>query len=237
MTQQINLYDPALERKRDWLALPYVVTAALLLAGAVGGVGFLARQDLPALAAQAATGDSQIKALREQVTSLGQQVAARKTDPALERELAASRLLAAARSEVLSILQQGLGPQAISYAEYLRGFARQSVPGLWLTGFALNAGSGGMEISGRTLDPSLLPQYITRLNREQVFQGRAFSALKLSEGKADPAPGSPVQQGAAPAAKKAPFHEFKLVPLQISAGDAAGNVADPARAPSAGGRS
>jgi hypothetical protein len=222
MAQQINLYDPQLEKRRDWLALDNVAAVALLLLALVAVAGHLARQELPALTAQAAAGDTQLKALREQVTALGQRVANRKPDAALERELESARLLVAARGEVLGILRQQLGPHAVSYAEYLRGFARQTVAGLWLTGFAYDGASGGMEIRGRTLDPALLPQYIQRLNREQAFQGRAFAALRMSEGKPEPVAGAPAADTPAAGPRRAPFHEFRLIPLKPIGGEAQG---------------
>lgn len=235
MAQQINLYSPELLKKRDWLALGNVVAVSLVLALLVGGAGYLARQDLPALTAQAATGDAQLKALRDQVTALGQSVATRKPDATLEKELETTRLLAAARGEVLDVLKQRVGPDAVSYAEYLRGFARQTLAGLWLTGFAYDAASGGMEISGRTVDPALLPQYIQRLNREPVFQGRAFAALNLSAGQAEPKTGAPAPAaGSVPPPKKAPFHEFKLIPLKPLAVDTAGQGTPPTQAHNAG---
>jgi hypothetical protein len=141
---------------------------------------------VPALNVQLAASETQLKTMRDQVAALGQQAANRKPDPQVEQEMGAARLLLDARGEVLTVLKQRLGPEATSFADYLRGFARQSIAGLWLTGFSFEAASGGMEIHGRTVDPALLPEYIRRLNKETVFQGALF-ALKLVEGK--PAPG------------------------------------------------
>lgn len=235
MSQHINLFDPALQRKRDWLALENVVGMACVLLTAVGAAGLTARSELPALMAQSAAGEAQLKTMRDQLTVLGQQVANRKPDPRLEQEIGAAKLLLAARSEVLNVLQQRMGPEAGSYAEYLRGFARQSLPGLWLTGFSLDAG-GSMEIHGRTSDPALLPEYIRRLNAERVFQGRAFAALNLAEGKADAVAGAPAPTGAAPAAKKAPFHEFRLVPVKPSGAADGGQAPVLGQLPATGGK-
>jgi hypothetical protein len=220
MAQQINLYDPALLRKRDWLALGNVVAVTAVLTLVIGADGYLARLDLPALTAQAATNEGQLKAVREQITSLGQQAANRKPDPRLEQEIAAKRLLLGTRGEVLSILRQSLGPEAgASFTAYLQGFARQTVAGLWLTNFTIDAMSGSIEIKGRTVDPALLPEYIRRLNKEAAFQGRAFSAFKLDAGKPETITPAPPLAGAAaktppPAmAVRAPFHEFRLIPV------------------------
>lgn len=213
MSQQINLYDAALEKKRDWLALANVVLAGGLLALAVGVFGTLARQNVPVLTAQAAANEAQLKELREQIVALGQRAADRKPDPRIEQELGAAQILLTARGEVLDTLRRRLGPDTGAFTDYLRGFARQSLAGLWLTGFSVDAASGGMEIRGRTVNPALLPEYIGRLNREPAFRGRAFSALQLVAGKPDPQPGAAPATAAPVTEGKAPFHEFVLVPV------------------------
>ena len=221
MAQQINLFDPALQRKRDWFALSNIVAGGGVLFLLVLGAGFLARSGLPALQAQATTSETQLKAMREQVLVLGQRVAERKADPRIEQELAVVRQLSQARGVVLQALRERLEADVPPYADYLRGLARQSLTGLWITGFTWDATGDSLEISGRTVDPSLLPEYIRRLNREPAFRGHAFAALKLAEGKPEPAAGAPAPAVApAESVRKALFHEFTLVP--VKAGEAAG---------------
>lgn len=207
MARQINLYDPALLKRRDWLSLGNVVAAGLLMAVVVGAAGYLARSDLPVLMARETANNVQLQALREQVVVLGKQVTGRKPDPVAEQEIHTLRLLLATRGEVIDLLKKNLGPGALSYAEFLRGLARQSVSGLWLTGFAMES-AGSMEISGRTFTPALVPEYILRLNREPVFQGHAFSALTLAAHKPD----APTPPGQSAATGQPEPYEFKLVP-------------------------
>lgn len=225
MSQHINLYDPALERKRDWFALTNVAAAALVLSVLVVAAGVVARNDVPALSAQVASGDTQLKTMRDQMTALGQQVASLKPDPRLEQEIGAARLLLSSRGEVLNFLKQRLGPDSLSFAEHLRGLARQSMNGLWLTRFDIQSGAGRMEIHGRMTDPALLPEYIRRLNKEPVFQGQAFSALKLGEGKA-----AVEKVAAATTPAKAPFHEFMLIPKKAASATGAAGADKPALA-------
>ena len=61
----------------------------------------------------------------------------------------------------------------------MAGFARQTQPDLWLTGFAVTDGGEGIEIRGRLLDPAKLPVYMQRLRSEPVFAGRRFAALEM----------------------------------------------------------
>jgi hypothetical protein len=224
MAQQINLFDPALLRKRDWFALSNVVLGAGIAAVLVAAAGFLARSGLPELQTQVTTGETQLKAMREQVLVLGQHVAARKADPRIEEELAVARQLAEVRGVVLQTLRQGLAADVPPFADYLRGLARQSMTGLWITGFVWDATSDSMEIRGRTTDPALLPEYSRRLNREPAFRGHAFAALKVAEGKPEPVAGAAAKSPApAEAVQKALFHEFTLIPVKT--GEAAGTVA------------
>jgi Tfp pilus assembly protein PilN len=216
MARQINLYDPSLRRKREWLTLGNVGLLGGLLVVLVGVAGVLTRSPVAELNAQVATNDAQLKTLRDQITALGQQVAGRKSDPQVERDINTVEQLLSMRGQVVDVLKRRMGPQANSFGEYLRGLARQTTPGLWLTGIAVNSGGDGIEIAGRTVDPSLLPAYIRRLNQEEAFRGQAFAALDLAEGKPDtPAPGS-AAPGSPAAVVKAPYHEFKLVPVQAS---------------------
>lgn len=208
MSQQINLYDPALLRKREWLTATNVALASLALLVVMAGWTGWTRVRLSALEAEAATLAPQAKALQDQVAALGKDMAGRKPDARLEAELAQARTELAVRAEVADVLGKGLGPEAASFAEYLRGLARQTPSGLWLTGFSVGAGGGAMEIRGRLLDPALLAEYIRRLNGEKAFQGRAFSALKLIAGK----PPTPAAAGAAAVASGPAYHEFILVP-------------------------
>lgn len=214
MSQQINLYDPALLRKREVLTAANLAAATALLSLAVGGWGAAARAELAKLEGESRELTPALKAMQDDLLALGRQAAGAKPDARLEAELAATRERLGVRREVLATLKRGVGPDSPHFAEYLRGFARQAPKGLWLTGFRISEGGAAMEIRGRMTDASLLPDYIARLNNEAAFRGRAFAALKISAGKVE-ADGKPEASGGGtpPAgAKAAPFLEFTLIP-------------------------
>ncbi|MCX8085735.1 MAG: PilN domain-containing protein [Rhodocyclaceae bacterium] len=217
MAQQINLYDPTLKRTREWLTLGNLLVLGVGLALVVFVHAVAARLELPVLAKRVADSEAQTKALREQFARLGQTLAERQPDAALVEAIAQQRQRLEQRRAVHEALaERRAGKAGEPYAELLRGLARQSMNGLWLTGFSVDA-HGRMEIRGRTLDPALLPEYIRRLNREAAFQGRAFAALKLEPGKAEPPAGtmpSPAPTPASTLSQRAPWHEFTLIPLK-----------------------
>lgn len=205
MTHHINLYDPALLRRREWLTAAHLAFAAAAIFLVMLLWGSWARIDAAGLGEQAAALDSQLKSAREQSVALAGQLAARKADPALELSVAAAKELLGVRRNIRDVLGQGVASAATGQADYLRGLARQTVTNLWLTEFSLGPEGARMEIHGRTLDPATLPEYIRRLNAEPAFRGRRFAALSVS--LPEPVAGADGKPAARP-----PWHEFALVP-------------------------
>ncbi|HEX8962572.1 MAG TPA: PilN domain-containing protein [Rhodocyclaceae bacterium] len=252
MSQQINLYDPALLRKREVLTATNLAAASgalLLLLGIGGGI---ARSHLAALERENQVLAPQVAMLQAQQDAMKAQLAAMKPDPQVEAELAKVRALLDLHTRQLNELKKGTGAESTAFDEYLRGLARQAPAGLWLTGFAVADGGQSMEIRGRMMDPAALPEYIRRLNGEQAFKGREFSSLKVWAGKEDdaaapaaPAPALPGAAGPAaavpatppahkpapaaapPAAAVLPFYEFTLSPTLARSGSAAEGAMPP----------
>ncbi|CAG4885203.1 MSHA biogenesis protein MshI [Georgfuchsia toluolica] len=231
MTQQINLYDPQLRRQRELLTATNLALTSMILLLIVMVAGAWVRTGAGKLEAEAALLAPQAKALQNQIPVLGRQLSTRKPDARLEQQLAGMKAQESIRVAILALLQKGLGPGAVSFAEYLRGFARQTPSGLWLTGFAVAGDGTGMEIRGRTTNPALIPEYIRRLNAEKAFQGRAFAALQLSVPAPATGNNAAAVAGTVPATNLplAPsYHEFTLTPVL---GDGAAETSDANRSP------
>jgi len=207
MSQEINLVNPALLPKRDLLTFRFVAPAAALALVLVAALHLHARfaaADGERLRSESA---SRLAALQQELKGLQERLAARRQDPALEKEVERMRGVVAQRQEVLR-LATGLAGDGGDAADIMRGFARQRIDGVWLTGFAI--GAAGVDIRGRLLDPAMLPAYIRRLNGEPAFRGRQFAALDMQGVVPQPpAPGAPP---AAPLPPGTPtrFTEFTL---------------------------
>jgi hypothetical protein len=217
VTQYINLYAASLREKRTFPSASQVALACLLAIAAVFAWSRVAASRADELARQVQALDVRLAAERQRVAALGQALGARKTGTAAEAELGAEQARLARRREVLALLEGGAIGATGGFSDVLRGFARQSMQGLWLTGFDVAAGGAELAISGRATDAELVPKYIRRLNAEKVFQGRSFAALKMAPAQKAPAgaaaPGSPDGQGAVPA-----YVEFDLsgVPVRTA---------------------
>ena len=200
MSQEINLLNPALRHKRDWLAFDMVAGGA--------GVAVLLVVALYAYSlVQARTEQQRQAALAEEV-QVGQkelqaataQLAARKTDPMLEQEAVRLKNAATQRKELFRLATGFASSGSGGVADVMRGFSRQIVDGVWLTGFVV--APDDFEIRGRLLDSSLLPAYIRRLNAEPAFRGRRFVALDMRAVAEDAAAAGTASAGVANAAAK-----------------------------------
>ncbi|MBI2306804.1 MAG: PilN domain-containing protein [Rhodocyclales bacterium] len=213
MSQEINLVNEALRPKRDVLRLRYVAATAGVALALILGLHLYARIELAGGRKAQSAAEARLSGLQQELKALQEALAARRQDPALAKEIERMRAVVEQRQEVLK-LASGLAGDGGDAAEIMRGFARQRLEGVWLTGFSI--GSAGIDIRGRLLDPALLPVYIRRLNGEPAFRGRQFAALDMQ----GVVPQAPAAGGAAPsrvpatpppgAAAPARYTEFAL---------------------------
>lgn len=188
MSAQINLYDPRFLKAEDWLNLRNLVLAVALMLLLFGTWAAIARHKAGRQQAELASVNVELDAVRAAVEAATQQ-ASRPADPRLAAEVDQAQVALTHREGILRLLESGAVGNTTGFSEYLRGFARQTPNGLWLTGFSLDAGGDDMEIRGRAYDEKALPDYIRRLGAEKIFRGRAFSALSLrrdATGGSDP---------------------------------------------------
>jgi len=101
----------------------------------------------------------------------------------LSDELNALEAKATSQKELLATLKSGAIGNTTGYSEYMRAFARQSVSGLWLTGFDIIGDGAQMVLQGAATGPQLLPIFIQRLNKEDVMRGKSFATLEMKQPK------------------------------------------------------
>lgn len=208
MSQQINLINPALRLRRDWLAFNSVAPAALatlvltasFYAYARHQAGELQRQQT-ALAAELTAAQDELKATQGVFTS-------RKPDSGLVEEAQSLMDKTAQRKETLRLAEESATAGGTALTEVMRGFSRQLVEGVWLTGFSV--GPAGIDIRGRLLNSAALPTYIRHLNAEPAFRGRRFAALNMEEAKPQTPAGTAAATESESAKAQPRYTEFTL---------------------------
>ena len=180
MVQQINLYGPAFRRLRSALTLGRALQLAGLAAVALAVVGtWLARVEATDTQAGQAAADRDRSTQQARIAELKLQLQERRRSA--DTELNRLRGVEQALSRVQLALQRDTGgPNPARYVDYFHALARHTHAALWITGFAVSADGRALELKGRMLDASALPDYLARLNAEPVFKGRRFEQLSVT---------------------------------------------------------
>ena len=118
----------------------------------------------------------------------------------------------------------GLG-NTDGFARYLAALARQSIPGVWLTGFTISGDENELLLSGKVLHPDLVPAYVRALNREEVMRGRRIAEMRLTareekDGPTTAAPGANPATAPKPAANPLRYVEFSISAVRGAAAPA-----------------
>lgn len=106
-------------------------------------------------------------------------------DPAMDRsdsgdEVSRLRQLEAGQRRIRAALDGGAAGARDGHAQYLVALARQASGALWITGFAVSDNGQAITLEGRMTEPSVLADYLRRLNAEPRFKGRPFAQLSLT---------------------------------------------------------
>lgn len=181
MSQQINLYNPIfLKQKKIFSAVTMAQALAAILVGSVAFAAF-AHYQVRQLAAEIQRGEARVKTEEARLARVTGEFSARAKSTELEAAIKRAEAELKLREDVVALLAGGALGERGGVSAYLRALARQNPDGLWLTGFEL-AGKE-MTLSGRALRGDLLPEYLRRLGREEVMQGRRFAVLNMQEPK------------------------------------------------------
>ena len=180
MSQQINLYNPVfLKQKHYFSATTMVQALAMVLAGSLGMVAFGVWQNRT-LEAVLERADGQVVAQRAQMVKFSREFSEQGASRALTDQLSRIEERLQQRQALLGDMKTGVGGNAEGFSRYLAALARQSTPGVWLTGVEIGAKDGGLVIRGRALESRMVPAYIRSLNREAPMAGRAVGELRMS---------------------------------------------------------
>jgi Tfp pilus assembly protein PilN len=208
MSQQINLFNPNLVKKKSRLTS----TTLLGLAGFSIVVLVVMSVWVSSVTAKLKLNETerqqQLTLVQNQLQAAQANVKPQKEDPKLIEELEQLRLSLADRDRVETILSTNKLGNTLGYSEYLSAFARQIPNGVWITGFHLRGAGDEISLKGRATLPDQVPIFVNQLKREKIMQGKTFSALSMQRplvenvGTSNPNVSKP--------AELAPYVEFEL---------------------------
>lgn len=178
MSQQINLFNPIFLARRKVFSARTMAGALGIVAIALTGVHGLQQLQLVALQRQSVETNNQFVATQRMLTQFA---ADKKTGPSKVLIDQVSRLETqlSAQQTLLDSFASGTLGNTEGFARYMSALARQTLTGVWLTGFAATGAEGVSVIRGRLQQPDLLPNYLRLLNREEALRGHGFAELRI----------------------------------------------------------
>ncbi|NPU94953.1 MAG: hypothetical protein HPY82_23860 [Gammaproteobacteria bacterium] len=179
LEQRINFYQdifhkPEIRYSFRQLTLILLVVVALLVA--LTTVDFVRTEMQRRQVAQLqATQEKLEKAVVAMTEQLGKIV----TDPALENQETYLRESLQAKYQFLAQLRSQSDSHQVHFSDVLAGLSALSMDSLWLTRIQIQSPGQHLSLTGLTLQPKALPDYLAALNGEPVFQGMSFRMLDL----------------------------------------------------------
>jgi Tfp pilus assembly protein PilN len=227
MPQQINLCTSVLAPQRERFqarSLAFVLAISLLALGTLGGF-WLWSLERSALAYRQ-TLEAQLGEIKNlQAAIQTSRTAAGPVDPALLRKLEDQRKAVLEREKVLQVVRQGLFQVGQAHSDRLLLLSRSIPADAWVT--ALHADGGVFEVSGFTLEPASLNDWVAHLGQSPLMQGLQLSSVKVTL-VPEPAASKATAQPVAVADKAKPMWSFNLLSQQP--------LVLPGNAPVAGGK-
>ncbi|GAB1231810.1 fimbrial assembly protein [Ferrigenium sp. UT5] len=181
MSQQINLFNPIfLKQKKYFSAVTMLQALGLIVLGSLLFYGY-AWYQVRELARQTTEMTKRYESEQKRLVNYANEFSPQRAQQELNAELSSLEAQAQVQEAILQTLKSGAIGNTQGYSEYLIAFARQSLRGLWLTGFNINGDGAQISLQGAVTNPQLLPTYIQRMGREAVMRGKTFESLQMKQ--------------------------------------------------------
>ena len=179
MSQQINLFNPLFRKQKKYFSAVTMLQAlSLILLGSLLLYGYV-RYRMSTLDEQAEQTASAHKATQARLLEISAQFGPRQPSQLLTEEVARMEAKLQTRQRVVGMLESGELGSSRGFSEFFRALARQSMNGVWITSFHVSGAESDMAISGRALQPELVPVFLTRLKTETILAGKSFSNMEM----------------------------------------------------------
>ncbi len=180
MTQQINLFNPIFRKQKKYFSSVAMVQALGIICVGVALLATDAAIRTQALTKQAAATNALLELKQQRLTAVKAQFAPRVKSATLAAEIVAAQQEMTMLQNATATVKRGGFGDTRGFSAYFRAFARQSVPGVWLTDLEVASEGDRIGVQGNALQAPLVPQYMSRLAQEPVMKGKEFSTLSIS---------------------------------------------------------
>ncbi|HUW26173.1 MAG TPA: PilN domain-containing protein [Gallionella sp.] len=185
MSQQINLFNPVFMKQRKYFSLLTMLQAlGMIIVGSLFFYSYAIYQ-VGQLGEFSVENSKRYDAEQARLMRYAAEFSPQQASQVLQDEVQRLEKQTIEQAELIEAIKSGAVGNTTGYSEYMRAFARQIVPGLWLTGFTVTGDAAQISLNGAALNPELLPAYIQRLGKEDIMRGKTFSTLQMQQTRVD----------------------------------------------------
>ena len=178
MKQSINLYHSSLLPSKERLPLKTVLWVngiALLLLSALT-VGMDHFIELKQRESDKVT--ASVRSIDNDIDTLTDKLEMKRNTQFLQKDLDALRLKVENREQLLGYMQTSeLSLRTTQYQKVMDDLANFHNPNLWLTSITIT--NDELRLTGNTIRPSAIPEWLQKLQGSTFFRGKTFSTVKF----------------------------------------------------------
>lgn len=183
MKHSINLFQADLVPEQPWLTVQRILIALLVVVVVLVAMRGISEWQLSGARSELNQLQQQRVSAQQQVSELGSQVAARRPDPRLERDIVRLEATVQTRQALLAELQRRGQLSRLDYAQLLTDLARLQRDGLWLT--RIQQQQQQVTLHGKAVEAGLLPEWMQSFQLTPSLADRRFTMVELKRDEAD----------------------------------------------------
>ena len=179
MKQQINLYQPMFRKQEKVFSALTMLQITGFFIVVLAGIYAYNVNRLKPFSIELRNTNTQLEKLSKQIEVVSRSLTSRGKNKLMESEITRLTLRLENMQKVKTALSEGSFGNASGFSTLFEALARNRVDGAWLTEITISDGGGKLALSGKSIDPELVPIYIKRLAQAPVFKNQNFNILEL----------------------------------------------------------
>ena len=184
MSQQVNLYQPIFRKEKRKFSATTMLQATALTVFGIGLMYGYTYWQVRQLRVEAAQTDKRLVNLTKRMDETARQFGEHLQSKDLQVQVQKLQEQVAEKQRLQQILQSAQF-NTQGFSDYFTAFARQHIPGVWITGLDITGAADRLTLSGRSTNPELVPRYLQKLSTEKRLSGIEFQTFQMSRGGAD----------------------------------------------------
>jgi hypothetical protein len=177
--QQINLYQPMFRKQQKVFSALTMLQITAFFVVVLSAIYAYNIFQLRPFSVELDKTSAQLAKLSQQIEALSKSFPAGGKNQLMESEITRLATRLENMEKIRVALSEGSFGNVIGFSGHFEALARGHIDGAWLTDITIADGGGNLTLSGKSIDPELVPVYIKRLADEPVFKNQIFNILEL----------------------------------------------------------